>query len=182
MSNKRIIFDSPGHAHELTFSCYKRENFLNDEKACHYLADAINLAREKHHIKIWAYVFMPNHVHLIFFPEKEIYSNSSILLTIKQSVARRVMIGARKHNPALLAQFATGQISKKYRFWQDGGGYDRNIINRHVVIKMVDYIHNNPVRKGLVDSPGKWKWSSYHDWQHDMVGPIIIDKVSFPVL
>jgi len=75
-----------------------------------------------------------------------------------------------------LAKFETGLSSKKFRFWQDGGGYDRNITHRDTLIKMIDYIHNNPVRKGLADAPDKWKWSSYNDWNSEIPGPIIIDK------
>jgi hypothetical protein len=37
----------------------------------------------------------------------------------------------------------------EHLFWQSGGGYDRNITNRGTLLKMADYIHNNPVRRGL---------------------------------
>ncbi|MEW5994215.1 MAG: transposase [Candidatus Zixiibacteriota bacterium] len=182
MKNKRVHFNSPGHAHELTFSCYRNRPFLIDEQTCQYLADAVNQARDKHCLKIWAYVFMPDHVHLLLYPESEDYSMSSVLLTIKQSVARRVLIHVRKHRPALLKQFATGHRSKPYHFWQDGGGYDRNLTNRTAILKAVDYIHNNPVRKGLVSSPGEWKWSSFSDWHDEKPGPIHVDRDGLPLL
>ena len=146
-----------------------------------FLIDAVNMARKKHGLKILAYVFMPNHVHLLFSPDSNNYSISAILLSIKQSVARRVLIRARKYEPARLKEFETGQKSRKYRFWQDGGGYDRNIDNRLTLMKMIDYIHNNPVRKGLVKSPGEWKWSSFGDWYDERPGPIPIDRDGFPL-
>ena len=171
MKNKRVHFNTPGHAHELTFSCYKNRKFLLDEQACMFLVDAVNMARKKHGLKVWAYVFMPDHLHLLIYPESDNYSISAILLSIKQSVARRVLIHARKHEPARLKEFETGRTSRKYQFWQDGGGYDRNINNRLTLMKMIHYIHNNPVRKRLVKSPGEWKWSSFVDW-HDEISPI----------
>ena len=182
MMSGKVHFDIPGHAHELTFSCYRNRTFLLDEEACLFLAEAVNMARGKHHLKVWAYVFMPDHVHLLVYPAKDSYSISRILLTIKQSVARRVLIRKRKGNPVLLNQFRTGIMSKKYRFWQDGGGYDRNIINHATLLKTVDYIHHNPVRKGLVKSPGEWKWSSFGDWHENRKGPVRIDKDDFPLL
>ncbi len=181
MKNKRIHFNTPGHAHELTFSCFKNKKFLLDDKYCLFLIDAINLARTKHHIKIWAYMFMPDHVHLLLYPERDDYSISTILLTIKQSVSRRALIDARKSEPFRLKQFETGLTSKKYRFWQDGGGYDRNITSRETLHKMIDYIHNNPVRKGLINIPDEWKWSSSYDWNGRVNGPIFIDKDSVQV-
>lgn len=182
MRNKRLHFNTPRHAHELTFSCYQKKQFLLDEQSCLFLADAVNLAREKHHLKIWAYVFMPNHVHLLLYPERDVYSISAILLTIKQSASRRILIHTRKHNPIRLKEFSTGQASKKYRFWQDGGGYDRNIISRTTLMKVIDYIHNNPLRKGLVNAPEEWKWSSFPDWYNEIQGPIPIDNENIPLI
>lgn len=46
------------------------------------------------------------------------------------------------------------------RFWQRGGGYDRNIVTDHKLVEKIHYIHNNPVQRGLVDQPTDWKWSS----------------------
>jgi putative transposase len=180
--SRKIHLELPCQAHELTFSCYKNRSFLLDEMACIFLAEAVNMARDKHSLKVYAYVFMPNHVHLLIYPSNETYSISKILLTIKQSVARRVLIQARKNDPSRLVQFRTGIGSKKYRFWQDGGGYDRNIIKRATLLKMIDYIHDNPVRKGLVKSPRGWKWSSFGDWYENRQGPVKIDKDDFPLL
>ncbi len=46
------------------------------------------------------------------------------------------------------------------RFWQPGGGYDRNITSIAVLRAMIDYIDANPVRSGLVARPEDWEWSS----------------------
>jgi REP-associated tyrosine transposase len=46
------------------------------------------------------------------------------------------------------------------RFWQPGGGYDRNITSIEALRAMIDYIHANPVRRGLVARPEDWEWSS----------------------
>jgi len=48
----------------------------------------------------------------------------------------------------------------EHRFWQRGGGYDRNFTSLRAVRRVVDYIHRNPVRRGLVDSAADWPWSS----------------------
>ncbi len=45
------------------------------------------------------------------------------------------------------------------RFWQPGGGYDRNVIERHTVQEMIDYIQANPMRRGLVQRAIDWRWS-----------------------
>jgi putative transposase len=50
-----------------------------------------------------------------------------------------------------------------FRFWQEGPGYDRNLISSESVLSSVEYFHMNPVKRGLCSSPADWKWSS---WRH----------------
>ena len=90
------------------------------------------------------------------------------------------MIAVRKSDPGKMKLFATGTPSKPYRFWQAGGGYDRNIVSKETLIKAIDYIHNNPLRGGLVKSPEDWKWSSYLDWSGLGCGPIALDTKDIP--
>src|SRR6476646_4709143 len=67
---RRTTYNTPGHAHELTISCYRRFPFLKSERTCNWLADAIAEARVKHDFALWAYVIMPDHVHLIILPRR----------------------------------------------------------------------------------------------------------------
>ena len=176
---KRI--NTPGDAHELNFSCFKNRSFLNYDLTRNYLAEAITAARDKHKFHLWAYVFMPNHVHLLIWPTEEPYSISAILTSIKQSVALMAFIHLRKNDPEKLKYFETGQKHIMYRFWQDGGGYDRNLTTPDIILNVVEYIHTNPVRGGLVDNPLDWYWSSARQWEGREEGPVRIDKESFPV-
>ena len=125
---------------------------------------------------------MPDHVHLLICPQKPDYSISQILISIKQSVSRKALIYLRKHNLQGLKSLATGQKHSPYRFWQDGGGYDRNITSIETVINIVAYIHNNPVRKNLVNTPIDWFYSSAKDWANTGSGPIPIKFENYPVL
>lgn len=169
-----------GNAHELTFSCYHNQPFLLSERICTYLVDSIISSREKHQFYLWAYVFMPTHVHLLIHPKREKYSISDILLSIKQPVSRKAINYLRKNNPKGLKNLATSQKTRPYRFWQKGGGFDRNITKVKTAISLAHYIHNNPIRKGLVENVDNWYYSSAADWQNIRQGPISIDFDSFP--
>jgi REP element-mobilizing transposase RayT len=65
---RRPHLHEPDAAHELTFSCHRRFAFLRAERTCAWLADAIDKARYEHPFLLWAYVFMPEHVHLLIWP------------------------------------------------------------------------------------------------------------------
>ena len=175
-------YNIEGQAHELTFSCYNNKAFLTSERVCEYLVDSIVSSRRKYQFDLWAYVFMPNHVHLLIFPTTSEYSISDILLSIKQPVSRKAINYLRKNNPDGLQCLATNQMHRPYRFWQKGGGYDRNMTKIKTVIDSMSYIHSNPVRKGLVSSPDEWYYSSAAGWQGIRQGPISIDFDSYPVV
>ncbi|HEX4130717.1 MAG TPA: hypothetical protein VHZ24_11800 [Pirellulales bacterium] len=54
-----------------------------------------------------------------------------------------------------------------FRFWQEGGGYDRNLTTSKAAYSVIDYLHLNPVRRGLVEHPRQWKWSSFRYYESD---------------
>ena len=158
---RRPTANEPGHAHELTFSCYRGFPFLRAEATCQWLADAIDAARRKLDFALWAYVFMPEHVHLLFWPRHPVYDIASILKAIKQPVAVRAIKHLRQHSPEWLQRITVKKGNKvERRFWQAGGGFDRNVADPRLALVMIDYIHNNPVRRKLVPRPEDWKWSS----------------------
>ena len=173
-------YNVAGNAHELTFSCYDNRPFLLAERTCEYLVDSIISSREKPKFDLWAYVFMPNHVHLLICPKRQQYSISDILLSIKQPVSRKAVNYLKSNNPDGLKYLATSQIHRPYRFWQKGGGYDRNMTKVKTIIDSAHYLHNNPVRKGLVEITDQWHYSSAAAWQGTGQGPIPIDFDSFP--
>ena len=175
-----LRYNDTGHAHELTFSCLRRQALLMEDRIRGYFAEAVTKARERHRFVVWSYVIMPEHIHLLVHPREAEYSISDILHGIKQSVARRELIHLRKHNPDGLSRLATGQRDTLYRFWQDGGGYDRNVTSPTTLQEMVAYIHNNPVRRGLVTQSTDWSWSSARDWEGTGQGPIPMDRSLFP--
>lgn len=172
-------WDLPGDAHALTFSCYKNRPFLTDKGTCEKLAEAVASACDRYDVALWAYVFMPDHVHLLVWPRRAEYSISSFLLAVKQPVSRYVLRFCRQNQPQKLESMATGQKRRPYRFWQAGGGYDRNIVERDTAWHEIEYINLNPLRRELVEHAAYWYYSSYKDWNTDESGPIEVDKYSF---
>jgi len=176
--SRRRNFNEPGHAHELTFSCYQRHPFLKAERTCVWLEESINAARQKWGFNLWAYVFMPEHVHLIVAPRRADYDISQIRRAIKEPVARRVIEFLETESPEWIPRITArkGNLPRRY-FWQPGGGYDRNIVEPRTLMQMVDYIHHNPVRRGLVERARDWKWSSACWYEDKGSTPIVLDRI-----
>ena len=174
--------NEPGHAHALTCSCFKRRPFLSKDRSREWLLEAIELAREKHHLHVWAYVIMPEHFHLIIWPTIAEYSISSILATIKQSVSKRALVYIREHAPAFLSQMEDRDPNGiiRHRFWLRGGGYDRNLTEPKTIWAEIDYLHTNPVKRGLCAHSIDWPWSSAAEYERPGSGLLRIDRESLP--
>lgn len=180
---KRKTYDVPGDVHFLTFSCYRRLPLLDRDRSRKWFLDAINLAQEKKLLELWAYVVMPEHVHLVVLPLGST-KIASILTTLKQSTSSKALawlrVNAPEYLPNLLDQQPNGKAS--YRFWQRGGGYDRNLRSIRDIHEKIAYVHQNPVRRGLTQAATDWHWSSAAAWQHGIDTPLAINRESVPTL
>jgi putative transposase len=177
-------YNNPGDAHALTFSCFHRQPFLSKDRSRQWLVEAIDRARQQHGFHVWAYVIMPEHAHLLVWPSEAEYDISEVLNSIKQSVAKRALIYVRREAPAFLSRMEDHQPNGKthYRFWQRGGGFDRNVVEPAIVYRQIDYYHNNPVRRGLCDRPEDWFWSSAADYAGVRTGPLELNRESLPMI
>lgn len=161
VSKRRKRIDQLGNARELTFSCYKRFPFLIRDRPRTWFIEALRQAKRKFAIDLWAYVIMPDHVHLIVYPREPNVQVGRVVGTVKEYVARRAIRYLEQHAPEWLARITVQEgLCKRRRFWQPGGGFDRNVTEPATLYKMIEYIHLNPVRKNLVAKPEDWEWSS----------------------
>jgi len=154
-------YNIQGHAHFLTFSCYRQLPLLNRDRSRYWLINAIEQAKTKYSYSLWAYVIMPEHVHLLVYPLEQIYDISLFLKAIKMSVARKAKHYLQENKQEWLDKLTVKRGSRKvFRFWQSGPGYDRNINTKEELFEKFNYIHNNPVKRELVSAPEEWIWSS----------------------
>ena len=160
--HRRKSLDLPNHAHELTFTCYNRYKLLSKDRTRQWLAEAFDRARRQLDVHLWAYVIMPEHVHAIVLPQRSVYRMEEILKAFKGGVGRRAVNFLGRVNPGWLERLTVRRPNREVErhFWQPGGGYDRNIVTQKALLQALHYIHANPVRRGLVESPTDWEWSS----------------------
>ena len=177
------MYNVDGDAHFLTFSCYRRLPLLTRARSCQWLVDAIALSREKNPFDLWAWVAMPEHVHLVLYPHHGVRI-AQILTTMKQSVSRKAINWLQANAPDYLETLLDRQPNGKqsHRFWQRGGGYDRNLRSTRDVHEKILYVHQNPVKRGLVSRPEEFPWSSARAWSSGIDEPIAINRDSVPTL
>ncbi len=173
----RRSFNEPGHAHFLTYSCFRRWPLLARDRTRRWVLEALEATRRRLDVALWAYVIMPEHVHVLLCPHQAEYEMRRILVALKRPVsdaARRYL--ERIHDDKWLDRLSAEYPSRRvFRFWQPGGGFDRNIFRSRTVPAVIDSIHANPVRRGLVACPTDWPWSSARFWDGWPGVPLCMD-------
>src|SRR4051812_8453022 len=83
-------FHEPGDFHELTFSCYRRMPLLTNDEWRRLLAESLDLAVRGGACRLIAYVFMPEHVHVLVQPETHHVRVDLLLKAIKAPFSSRI--------------------------------------------------------------------------------------------
>ena len=74
----------------------------------------------------------------------------------------------------LLNQFSYYRAKYKtssHQIWQEGF-HPQEIVSDAMMLQKLEYMHNNPVRAGLVAAPEHWRYSSAHEWMPE-VQPVL---------
>ena len=155
-------FHEPGDFHELTFSCYQRMALLTDDDWRRMLSRCVDQACEEASFDLIAFVFMPEHVHLLVYPTLPEPDIGRFLARLKQPFSKEIKGILVDAHSSLLGRLTVRERPGKmcFRYWQEGSGFDRNIFSPEVLAASIDYIHNNPVARKLCKQATDWKWSS----------------------
>jgi putative transposase len=129
-----------GDIHFITFSCYRRGPLLADPQARDTVVVTLERVRCRYGFYVTGFVVMPEHVHLLL-SEPERGNLAVALQMLKQIVSRKL------HGPGANP------------FWQPRY-YDFSVWRERKLAEKLDYMHRNPVRRGLAARPEDWTWSS----------------------
>ena len=115
----------------------------------------IEKARQSHSLTIYAYVLMHEHAHLLT-SEPETRTLSSFLRVLKGE-SSKLRKGSRN------------------KFWQTRY-YDFNTFTTGKFVEKIQYIHRNPVTRGLVTRPEDYRWSSFNHYATGEPGSVEIES------
>ena len=141
------------HLHFITCSCYRRMPLLGSAKNRDIFLETLSDLRIKRKFLLVGYVIMPEHVHLLV-SEPERGTLAVALQMFKQITAHE--LGGSP-------------------FWQ-ARYYDFNVWSAKKRMEKLKYIHRNPVKRGLVERPEDWAWSSFLHYATGVEGAVEIES------
>ena len=159
------------HLHFITASCYRRLPLLNSARAKDRLLSILEQTRVRYRFVVVGYVVMPEHVHLLM-SEPEIGNPSTVMQVLKQRTAQALLPKKRRKDPRQRHLF--GEEPLRRSFWQ-ARFYDFNVWTTKKRVEKLRYMHRNPVKRGLVESPEQWRWSSYRFYLLGEVGAVRVN-------
>jgi putative transposase len=168
-------FYGQGDLHFVTFSCYRRRPLLGTARSRDCFLEILDRVRSKRNFLLLGFVVMPEHVHLLV-SEPPGSSPSIALQVLKQEVSRRL---GKDHRPPsesrIGVKFAEAQTEEEH-FWQRRF-YDFNVWSEKKFREKLEYMHANPVKRGLVVHPKDWPWSSWGHYALGETGLIRVDSL-----
>jgi putative transposase len=129
-------------------------------------------ARRKYAFAVFGYVVMPEHIHLLV-GEPKLKDLSIAMQVLKQRVSRRIRRRVRKNVLAAQPELWAKGPAPLPHFWQPRF-HGFNVFTQKKFVEKLRYIHRNPVKRGLVELPEQWRWSSYRFYAYGEEGPVKI--------
>ena len=182
MSSENYRITDQNAAYFLTFTItdwvdvFTRANYKN------IIVESLEYCKKNKGLRLYAWCLMTNHIHLICRVE-EPFKMSDFVRDFKQFTAKNVLkeieTTPESRKDWMLYRFEyAGQYDKrieKYRFWQDKSHPIELIFNKFIQQKM-NYIHQNPVRAGIVANAEDYLYSSARNYA-GLKGLIEIDLI-----
>jgi len=175
MRNPLKRYYGQGDLHFVTFSCYRRRPLMGTARSRDCFLTILDRMRSKRNFLLLGFVVMPEHVHLLVSEPPG--SNPSIALQVlKQEVSRRLRKEHRLSSESQAGlKFAEARTVEEH-FWQRRF-YDFNVWSEKKFREKLEYMHANPVKRGLVLHPKDWPWSSWRHYALGEMGLIRVDSL-----
>ena len=132
--------------------------------AVQIVLDSWRFLQHRDELTVFGYVILENHLHLVAAGEN--LANS--IGRFKSYTARQIIDGLRERGEAtMLRQLRDARLDhrtdREFQLWQEGS-HPKQIQNEEMMIQKLEYTHNNPVRRGYVDRPEDWRYSSARNY------------------
>ncbi|MEE8256340.1 MAG: transposase [Acidobacteriota bacterium] len=172
------------HLHFLTTSTYRRVRLFDSDRFRKNFISTLKRLRTRWGFKIVGYVLMPEHFHLFIQPSEEA-DPSRIMQSLKEGTAKFIVKNLQENARVpwcdrMLKKLKlppSVHLHGPHRVWQRRF-YDLNVWSEKKRLEKLNYMHGNPVKRGLAAHPGEWQWSSWRFYYLEDESLLMIDRVT----
>ena len=171
MGKSQYTIYEPSAPHFLTCTIINWIPIFTRLSTVQIILDSWTYLQNKRNLKLYGYVILENHLHYIAQAQnlpREIHS-------FKSYTAKMLVRYFEKHKiQKILNQFAyckkKHKIDRRHQVWEEGS-HPQLLQNNEMLLQKLDYIHNNPVKRGYVDKADHWRYSSARNYmgEHGLI-------------
>lgn len=141
----------------------RQATFFAEEDYRAYIGWLVDAAK-KHHCRIYAYVLMTNHVHL--------------LASTTKAMGLSLMM---QHVGRYFVRYINHTYRRSGTLWE--GRFKASLVDtENYFLRCCRYIECNPVRAGMVEGPGEYHWSSYRSHAFGLPDPLTVSHEQYEQL
>lgn len=160
-SRYQVLGDYP---HFLTCTVVNWLPIFSQPEMAQIVLDSMDFLQKNQRLTVHSYVILENHLHLVASAEKLSKEIASFKSFTARSIIDRLQAKPRSF---LLAQLEAAKLPHKtqqqYQLWQEGS-HPQALLTPQMAAQKIEYIHNNPVKRGYVDDPMHWRYSSCRNY------------------
>ena len=165
MGRSRYKIVEPMHPHFITCTILHWIPIFTRMETVQIVLDSLQYLQKSDNLKIYAYVILENHLHLIASSD----DISKSMQKFKSFTAKEILHYLQQQNAkTILDQLAfykkAHKIETSYQLWQEGI-QPKRIQDEAMMIERINYIHQNPLKRGYVDEAKHWRYSSARDYE-----------------
>ena len=167
MGKTRYKIYEPTHPHFVTCTILHWLPIFTRKESVQIVIDCIEFLQGKDNLKVYSYVILENHLHMIVSSDDLFKTMQSF----KQFTAKKILEMLKSGNvKTILDQFMfykkANHTEKTYQVWEEGF-QPKLIHNDEMMIQKIQYIHQNPVKRGYVNEAEHWRYSSAGDYANE---------------
>jgi REP element-mobilizing transposase RayT len=164
MGRSRYKFGEAEYPHFLTCTVVGWLPVFTRPETVQILLDSWQFLQDQNRIVLLGYVVLENHVHFIASAEDlanevgdfKSYTARRIIDYLSERHVRTLLDGLEHHK-------VRHKIDRQFQLWQEGS-HPKIIETEAMMRQKLEYIHNNPVKRGYVDDPEHWRYSSARNY------------------
>ncbi len=164
MARNRYKILENQHPHFLTSTVINWLPIFSNPAVAEIVLASLKFLQQQQRLTIYAYVIMENHLHLIASSNNLPKQIANFRSYTARSIIDYYQAQNKHYMLTQLKQYKLRhKIDRDYQLWQEGA-HPEQIQGETMMRQKVEYIHYNPVKRGYVDDPTHWRYSSARNY------------------
>jgi putative transposase len=155
------------YPHFFTATILEWKHLLKPDKFKDIIINSLQYLVQQNRVQVYSFVIMSNHIHIIWR-----MGNAEVKAKLQQSftkfTAQKILQELRNNHPNVLSKLLVDAADRKYQVWERNP-LSIEIHNHSVMLQKINYIHQNPVRAGLVSVDTDYHYSSANFYVNNTV-------------